>query len=106
MAIYQPATDQKLGKVVVWGRKASVPRLLRECIPSRAPLGTHDSEKDWPSRADFYIVRSLSAEVEWEAAQLHAMPVCLPAATDWLTGRIYERCKEGGQTWICLRRKS
>jgi hypothetical protein len=105
MPSYQPSVDLKLGRVSVWGPKASVPPMVRECIPGRATLSVHDSEKDWPKRADFYIVKTLTADTEWEAARLFALPVCLPAAAEWLTERIASRCQKGETTWIVLRRR-
>jgi hypothetical protein len=106
MPTYQPAVDHALGQISVWGRRAHVPAALRQCLPPAAPLAVHDSERHWPTSADYYIVESLTAQVEREAVSLSALPVCLPAAANWLIAQVSERCRKGETTWIVLRRKA
>jgi hypothetical protein len=103
----RPPVISRLGQVIFWGAKAVVPAEIRDCLPPGAPLATHDSNRDWPVRADYYVIveQNLTSAMEREAAHLFALPVCLPAAKDWLAEKIEARVKRGETTWICMRRR-
>ena len=102
---WEPPTNRRLGQIVIWVRKGTVPLYLRECLPTGAAWSVRDRAKDWPDRCDYYIVSALSADVEREAAHMQALPVCLPAAQGWLIRALAQRAGKGETTWICMRRR-
>jgi hypothetical protein len=100
-----PAIDPKRGTVHLWSRNAVLPTRIQACLRRDTPLKVRDN--GWAASnepMDYYIVSSLSATVEREAARHNAIPVVLPAATVWLAAKLDEITAAGKDVSICVRK--
>lgn len=92
------------GTVFIRCERLTVPRVLDAVIGEQIPR----DELDLPVgqdllRADYLIIMGqLTRRLEARAARVGAMPVCLPAATDWLADQLHHRAAAGRATVLLI----
>lgn len=88
----------------VYVRGNTVSRTVSDCIQRDFIMDVHHHSTLGPtSKVDFYILNSLTTSGEREAVRLSATPVVLPAAADWLSGKITALVTSGKDVSICTR---
>lgn len=96
--------DHSLGTVRVYSRDKRLPPKIASCIDIRIPVVVDNFAGLPRGGVDYYIVASLNASVESEAARLGAIPVSLPAAAGWLADKISRATQQHRDVHICMRR--
>ena len=79
------------GQVFVFSRSKNLPGKVVEVLPGDVRVNHVNDPALWPvNRTQFYItLGSLTVKAEWAAAKMGAsLPVCLPAAQDWLARQV------------------
>lgn len=97
-------TRRDWGTVFIRNERSALPKVLDAVIGEQIPV----QDLNLPygqdlAGADYLIIMGrLTRRLEARAARIGAVPVCLPAATDWLAGRLHARAAAGRSTVLLI----